>query len=247
MHEDLISTSLEDSGIVSPGFFSQDADFGSATSSDEEDDGPGLDTPLEYARFYGLCRDYEMDHPLFSALIPPAQEDPFHIADGLEDALFPEALMAEVYGSLNERLDVDKEAASLLMSVLKACKRDETDQIRIDPPILSAKRVKLELPVLAGDHEVDMIALRRRHEVKLTSKGIEPFHLDTEKGESLVFSSAEINDKQRLDRELQHEKLDVGKETVELFRQLRELTSGEEVDYVSEAYNSYKVSVELLL
>jgi hypothetical protein len=247
MHEDLISTSLEDSGIASPGFFSQDDDFGSATSSDEEDDGPGLDTPLEYARFHGLCRDYEMDRPLFSALIPPAQEDPSHIADELEDALFPEALMAEVHGSLNERLDVGKEAASLLMSVLKTCKRDETDQIRINPAILSPKRVKLELPVLAGDHEVDMIALRRRHEVKLTSKGIEPFQLDMEKGESLVISSAEIKDKQRLDVELQNEKLDVGKETVELFRQLRELTSGEEVDYVSEAYNSYKVSVELLL
>jgi hypothetical protein len=90
-----------------------------------------------------------------------------------------------------------------------------------------------------------MIALRRRHEVKLTSKGIEPFHLDTEKGESLVFSSAEINDEPRLNRELQHEKLDVSKETVELFRQLRDLASGDEVDYVSEAYNSYKVSFEL--
>jgi len=60
-----------------------------------------------------------------------------------------------------------------------------------------------------------------------------------------VFSSAEINEKQRLDSELQNEKLDVGKETVELFRQLRDITSGEEVDYVNEAYNSYKVSLKL--
>lgn len=245
MHEDLVSTSLEDSGMESPRFFSGDEDVGSATSSDDEDDGPGLDTPLEYARFHGLCRDYEMDHPLFSALIPPAQEDPSHIADEPGSTLFPEALMAEVHGSLNERLDVDKEAASFLMSILKTCKRDESDHIGIDPAILKYKRLKLELPVLAGDHEVDMITLRRRHEVKLTSKGIEPFQLDTEKGESLVFSSAEINDKQRLDGELQNEKLDIGKETVELFRQLRDLTSGDEVDYVNEAYGSYKVSLEL--
>lgn len=247
MHEDLVSMSLEDSGMASPGSFSKDDDFGSATSSDDEDDEPGLDTPLEYARFHGLCRDYEMDDPLFRALIPPAQGDISHIADEPEGALFPEALMAEVYDSLNERLDVDKEAASFLMSILKTCKRDESDQVRIDPAILSPKRLQLELPVLAVDHEVAMITLRRRHEVKLTSKVIEPFQLDTEKGESLVFSSAEIYDKQRLDSELQNEKLDIGKETVELFRQLRDLTSGDEMDYVNEAYDSYKVSLELRL
>lgn len=247
MHEDLISTLLEDSGMASPGSFSRDDDFGSATSSDEGADGPDLDTPLEYARFHGLCRDYEMDDPLSSLLIPPAQEDLSHIADEAESTLFPETLVAEVHGSLNERLDVDKEAAGFLMSILKTCKRDESDQVKVDPIILSPKRLKLELPVLAGDHEVDMITLRRRHEVKLTSEGIEPFQLDREKGESLVFSSAEINDKRRLDSQLQNEKLDVGKETVELFRQLRELTSANEVDYVNEAYNSYKVRLKVAL
>lgn len=245
MHEDLVSTPLEDSGMASPGSFSMDDDFASATSSDGGDDEPDMNTPLEYARFHGLCRDHEMDHPLDSALIPLAQEDLSHIADEAEGALFPESLMAGVQDSLNERLGVDKEAASFLMSVLKICKQDESEQIRIDPAILSPKRLKLELPVLANDHEVDMITLRRRHEVKLTSKGIEPFQLTTEKGESLLFSSAEVNDKKRLDSELQNEKLDVGKETVELFRQLRDIASSEEVNYASEAYNAYEVSIKL--
>lgn len=241
MQEDLTSTSLEDSGMASPEYLSEHDDFGSATSSEDEDEEPDLDTPLEYARYHGLCRDYEMDHPLTSDLIPLPQEDQSHIVDEPEGALFPEALLAEVHDSLNERLDVDKEAASFLMSILKKCKQDEAEQIRLDLAILNPKRVKLELPVLANDHDVEMISLRRRHKVKLTSKGIEPFQLDTEEGESLVFSSAEVNDKQRLDAELQNEKLDVGKETVELFRELRDLTSSRGVDYVNEAYDSYKV------
>lgn len=242
MHEDLASTSLEDTNMASPGSFSRDDDdFGSATSTDDEDDGPDLDRPLEYARFHGLCRGYETDHPLSSNLIPLPQEDQSQIADEPEGALFPEALLAEVHDSLNERLDVDKEAASFLMAILKKCKQDEAEQIKIDPAIFSPKRVKLELPVLANDHEVEMINLRRRHEVKLTSKGVEPFQLDREKGESLEFSSAEVKDKQRLDAELQNEKLDVDKKTVELLRELRGLTSSKEVDYVNEAYDSYKV------
>ncbi|GAB7326267.1 hypothetical protein MBLNU13_g10247t2 [Cladosporium sp. NU13] len=240
MHEDLVCASLDDSGMASPGSFSRDNEFGSVTSSGDEDDGPDLDTLLEYARFHGLCRDYEMDHPLSRHLIPLPLEDQSHIADEPEGALFPEALLAEVHDSLNERLDVDKDASSLLASVLRTCKQDEIDQLTVDPTMLGPKRLKLELPVLAKDHEVDMIHLRRRHEVKLMSGGVEPFQLDTEKGESLVFSSAEANDKQRLDAELQTEKFDVGKETVELFRELRDLTSGEEVDYVNEAYDSYK-------
>jgi hypothetical protein len=247
MHEGFVSTSLEDSGVASPGPFSQDDDFGSATSSDDETDEPGLDEPLEYARFHGLCRDYEMDHPMSSPLIPLAQEDLSSTTDEPEGANFHEALLAEVHDSLNERLDVDKEAASFLMSILKTCKQDESNQIMADLAVASPKRLKLDLPVLAGDHDVDMINLRRRHEVKLTSKGIEHFQLDTEKGESLVFSSAEIKDKQRLDADLQNEKLDVSKETVELFRELRDLASSEEVDYVNEAYKSYKVSLKLRL
>jgi DNA-binding protein YbaB len=188
-----------------------------------------------------------MDHPLSGNLIPLPQEDQSHIADEPEGALFPETLLAEVHDSLNERLDVDKEAAGFLVSILKKCKQDEAEQIRIDPAILDPKRMKLELPVLANDHDVEMISLRRRHEVKLTSKGVKPFQLDTEKGESLVFSSAEVKDKQRLDAELQNEKLDVGKETVELFRELRDLTISKKVDYVNEAYNSYKVSFLFVL
>ena len=180
MHEDLVSTSLEDSGMASPGSFSRDDGFASATSSDDGDDEPGMDTPLDYARFHGLCRDYEVDHPLDSVLIPLAQEDLSHVADEPEGALFPDSLMAEVQGSLNERLDVDKEAANFLVSILRTCKQDESEQIRLDPAIFNPERLKLGLPVLANDHEVDMITLRRRHEVKLTSKGIEPFQLDTE-------------------------------------------------------------------
>ena len=247
MHDELVSTSLEDSGMASPGSFSKDNDFDPVTSSDDEDDEPGLDTPLEYARFHGLCRDYEMDHPLSSALIPHPQKNLSSITDDLEGALVPEALLAEVHDSLNERLDIDKEAANFLVSILRICKQDESGQVSVDLALRSPERLKLELPVLTNDHDIDMITLRRRHEVKLTSKGIEPFQLDTEKGESLVFSSAEVKDKQRLDTELQNEKLDVGKETVELFRELRDLTSSEEVDYVNEAYGSYKVGPNFAL
>jgi hypothetical protein len=246
--EDLLTTSLEDLGMASPTVSSSENGFSSASSSEDEDGSPEPDTPLEYARYHGLCRDFQADHPLSSEFIPLPLDGVERIADEFGDVSYLDALQAEVHGSLNERLDVDKEAAKFLMAILRTCKQDEHDQTRVDLASLELatpgpRRLKLELPVLSGDHEVEIMSLRRRHEVKLTFKGIEPFQLDEEKGEGLRFSPAEIDDKHRLNGELQNEKLDVSKETVELFRQLRDFTAGKEFDYANEAYSSYKVSL----
>jgi hypothetical protein len=251
LREDLLNTSLEDSGIASPTLSSSEKDCSSASSSGDEDGSPEPDTPLEYARFHGLCRDFQADHPLSSELIPLSLDGVYHEDGEPGDTSYLDALQAEVHDSLNEKLDIDKEAAKFLMAILRTCKRGERDLIKIDLATLGLatpgpRRLKLELPVLSvGDHEVDMMTLRCRHEVALTGKGIEPFQLDEDKGEGLKFSPAEVDDKQRLDGALQNEKLDVGKETVELFRQLRDCTAGKEIDYANEAYSSYKVSFQL--
>lgn len=239
--EDLHATSLEDSGMVSPTADSSDHDFGSTSSSEDEDGSPELDTPLEYAHFYGLCRDYQMDHPLSSELIPLPPDDFLHVMNEPEDASSLDALLAEVHGSLNERLDVDKEVANFLMSVLRTCKQNEGEHIKVDLASLLPKPLKLELPVLSCDHEVEIMTLRRRNEVTLIGKGIEPFELDEEKGDDLTFSAADLDGKRRLDSKLQNEKLNVDKETVELFRQLRDVMGDKETDYADEAYSSYKV------
>jgi hypothetical protein len=241
LREDL-TTRLDDSGMVSPIVFSSDDESSSATSSEDEDGSLEPETPLEYARLHGLSRDYQMDHPLRSDLIPFHTDDLDRPAGVSGDAWDPDALLAEVKDSLNERLDVDREVAKLLMGVLRTCRQDEVEQIKVDVAGLRPERLKLELPVLKVDHELEMIAMHRRHKVPLTFKGIEPFQLDEERGEGLKFSSADLDGKQRLDNELQNEKLDVGKETVELFRQMREFTSGGQVDYASEVYSSYKVT-----
>jgi hypothetical protein len=248
LREDLLTTSLGDLGMASPTVSSSENDLSSASSSEDEDGSPEPDTPLEYARYHGLCRDFQTDHPLSSELIPLPLDGLERIADEFGDGSYLDALQAEVHDSLNERLDVDKDAAKFLMAILRTCKQDERDQVRVDLASLELatpgpRRLKLELPVLSGDHEVEIMSLRRRHEVKLTFKGIEPFQLDEEKGEGLKFSPAEVDGKHRLDGELQNEKLDVGKETVELFRQLRAFTAGKEFDYANEAYSSYKVSL----
>ncbi|KAM0717194.1 hypothetical protein Q7P37_007046 [Cladosporium fusiforme] len=208
----------------------------------EEDDGPDVDTPLEYARFHDLCRDYEMDYPLHSQLNPrPSQElyDDMEEPSNVLSWTCTDAVQQEVQESLNERLDVNKETATFLLEVLAVGKQIDSDGLA-ELRDVEYRPLRLELPVLPRDHEVEMIALRRRNDVRLASVEIEPFALDVEKGEGIAFARANINNKDRLDRSLASEKLDISKETLEFLRDLGDLSTGVDVDYAAGPYEAYK-------
>lgn len=238
--------SLEQSGDMSPMTYTSDFVFGLSKSdtnmeSDDTDDEPDLDSPMAYARFYGLRRDSPLDHPLSSDLILLPSEDIYLDMEEPSGLLRAEALQEEAWESLkNERLDVNRETATFLASLLGAARKFELDPVDVVLEPEGLHQLKLELPLLARDHEVEMLALRRRNEVRLCSKGIDPFQLVFEKGEGVAFPRAEIDKKLSLDRELANEKLDVDRETVELLRDLRELWSGKDVNLLDGLYDSYK-------
>jgi hypothetical protein len=238
--------SRDQSGQVSPATYTSGITFDSPKSdtsmeSDDTDDEPDLDSPMEYARFYGLRRDLPLHNLLSSDLIPLPSEDIYLDMVEPPGLLRAETLQTDVMESLrNERLDVDRETATFLASLLGAARRFELDPIDVVLEPEGLHRLKLELPLLARDHEVEMLALRRRNEVRLSSQGIDCFQLDPDKDEGIAFPRAEIDKKLALDRELGSEKLDVGKETVGLLRDLHELWNGKDVNLLDGLYESYK-------
>lgn len=231
------SISLASSAGNSPASCASNITFDSSGSEDSE---PDLDTPLEYARYHGLCTDYEMHDPLSSELITCLPEDAFDDPDEVTPEFNADLLKRQVQDSLNEKLDVDKETATFLLSVLAVGKGDL--DLNVGDFIDSRFRpLKLELPLLARDHEVEMAALWRRNEVELTAQGIEPFVLDLGKDEGLVFATSASDDKYRLDRGLENEKLDVERETVGFLRDVKSLAAASEIDHAVEAHEAYKV------
>jgi hypothetical protein len=245
--------SLEQSGDMSPTTYTSGITFDSPKSdtsmeSDDTDDEPDLDSPMDYARYYGLLRDLPLDGPLSSDLIPLPSENIYTDMEETPELSRADSLQANVLASLeNERLDVDRETATFLASLLGAARRFELDPIDIVLEPEGLHRLKLELPLLARDHEVEMLALRHRNEVRLSSRGIDCFQLDAEKDEGIAFPRDEIDKKLSLDRELETEKLDVGKETVGLLRDLHELWNGKDVNLLDGLYESYKVCTCILL
>jgi hypothetical protein len=249
MYTSLLAThaqSRDQSGEVSPATYTSGITFDSPKSdtsmeSDDTDDEPDLDSPMEYARFYSLRRDLPLHNLLSSDLIPLPSEDTYLDMIEPPGLLSAETSQTDVMESLrNERLDVDRETATFLASLLGAARRFELDPIDVVLEPGGLHRLKLELPLLARDHEVEMLALRRRNEVRLSSQGIDCFQLDPDKDEGIAFPRAEIDKKLALDRELGSEKLDVGKETVGLLRDLHELWNGKDVNLLDGLYESYK-------
>ena len=105
---------------------------------------------IDYARFYGLISDHLEPHPLQGT----AARDTLHSLElDDDDGLLPPNFPA--YGLPQERLTVDAGAAALLSSIaalaeVLTARDDVIDTHRI-------RNLKLELPLLRSDHEVDML------------------------------------------------------------------------------------------
>ena len=105
---------------------------------------------IDYARFYGLISDHLEPHPLQGT----AARDIFHSLElDDDDGLLPPNLPA--YGLPQERLTVDAGVAAVLSSIaalaeVPPARDDVIDTHRI-------RNLKLELPLLRSDHEVDML------------------------------------------------------------------------------------------
>ena len=114
--------------------------------SQEED--PSI---LDYARFYGLISDHLEPHPLRRI----AARDTSHSLElDDDDGLLP--LNFPACGLSQERLTVDAGAAVMLSSIAALAKVPPGR----DNEVINTHRIKdlkLELPLLRSDHEVDML------------------------------------------------------------------------------------------
>ena len=105
---------------------------------------------IDYARFYGLISDHLEPHPLQGT----AARDTFHSLElDDDDGLFPPNLPA--YGLPQERLTVDAGAAAVLSSIAALAEVPPARDDVIDTHHI--RNLKLELPLLRSDHEVDML------------------------------------------------------------------------------------------
>lgn len=221
-----------------------DSECGDDEDEDEdaevEDDGADL-PPLAYARQNGLTTDYFGHNPMQSVCITPSPDQPlqslhFTALTGHE----METAEALARDAGHERWNIDRETAEFLMSVISLARADDVD---VEEDDVRMSDLKIDEPVLSSDPELDVSRLRARNTVRLSTKGMQPYALDKEKGESLAWSSEDLKLRSTVEMSIVSAGLPIDQETAKV---LKEAISPDELDHlemIEQAIDADQVSI----
>ena len=164
---------------------------------------------LEYARFYGLTRDHLEDDPLQQ--LADFHADPLDLEDNPD--LF--SIREDTVKVPAERLTFDEGAATFLSSVLALAHQpppqsDVDDEIDIH----RFQRMKLEVPLLRSDPEVDLMRFKAPIIPDLEHEFLPLETVDEEADEGLTWPTWYDDLAREFERKIETEKLQVDKDAL---------------------------------
>lgn len=163
-------------------------------------------TIIDYARFHGLLRDHRLLDPL--KLLPEPENQPSFLEDP-EHA--PKVGIPQGF-SINERLTLSKEAATLLSSCTTAPKIGAWDEEEILDVRHRTRKQKVEIPILKTDHELDMQEFGRRVEPDLAGFNLPYEKVDEENDEGLTWPRQYYDLPRELDSRSRGEKIETSRD-----------------------------------
>ena len=178
-------------------------------------------TPFEYARYHGLTTSYMDEDPRSTVPLPLTPESAGADLADPQATLNLDTLVA--LGALNghncnERWEVDKDAAKFLASAIALGKDDETqDEYGLDEA-WSLRDLKMEQPLMPNDPGLELMRLKRRNALIISTEGIPPFCLDA--WETPSWTVEELHLPAEKDRNVAHEKLDVDNDTMQYLKEI---------------------------
>ena len=198
-----------------------DESMGVEESDDEYWDDLEL-PPLGYAHYNGLAVDYLQESPFDSMYSLSCSANPD--ADLLDPPSVPSVatfitLGASDSDSFQEKLDVDRDTAEFLGSL---CSFEGTEPL--EHLIGSDRRrpfsdLKIEEALLPLDPATDLLRLKERNTVTISTDGMELFHLNAAKGESLAWSARHQKLWLQVENESAAEKLEAESSIVEYLKE----------------------------
>jgi hypothetical protein len=167
---------------------------------------------MEYARFHGLTQDHRAVPPLFSASIPSPPADYLLQFSDPEDV--PHLALPPTF-TTQEKLFLDREAAALLSACMwNAEVKLSQKELSICAGRRRGKGLKMELPILRTDHELDMRSFGCQVVPDLSGNNI-PFEgVDEENDEGLSWPSASLDLPKIFEEKAKGEKLEVSKDAI---------------------------------
>lgn len=197
---------------------------------------------LAYARFHGIARDHlGLDH---NNLIPHASTKTTASLDDPDDPSLVSVRNAQLTAleGQNEKLDITRSGAIFLSSILQTPTYLEKagSEIRWDallPDYRLIKRLKVEEPLLKGDHELNMRAFRNQTNLNQMDVEISIEQLDDENDEGLGFPTYCRDLPGQMQDRIAQEKLDCSRTVLQFMQDIRQPWSGSMEDAHKQVYD----------
>ncbi|EKG13422.1 hypothetical protein MPH_09448 [Macrophomina phaseolina MS6] len=170
---------------------------------------------LEYARYHGICRDYENDHPLEPLHLPRA---PMFLSQDLADTTGCSKLCLPQPPDPSDRLEINAAAVAELASILKPPQAPQSAAQYSNPQRF--RDFKVDPPILTTDHELDTFKLRKRDSLRLSDVHLPPEHTE-DRDEGLQWPSWCDELVSKFDKEIASDKLCVPKEVLLYLHSIR--------------------------
>jgi hypothetical protein len=167
---------------------------------------------LDYARFHGLASDHRAVPPLLSSSIPSLPRDSsLQLADPQG---VPHLEQLDAF-STRERLFLDREAATLLSTCMWNVKHELTlKDLSIFTGNRRGKGLRIELPILRTDHELDMRSFGRQVVTGSLSDNIPLEEVNQQNDEGILWPLASLDLPRQFNEKLRNEKLEVSKDAI---------------------------------
>lgn len=191
---------------------------------------------LEYARLYGLCKDFLSENPVSRQLLP---HPPCDNQDDSEDIIGITILKDATESALKERLVIEKEAASFLRAIFTLQHTDIEEDTTL--PRRRIADLKQELPLLKTDDELDLQRFGEKAARDFRNINLPLEIVDNDKDEGLEWSSAHYDLPAHYYSQAHSEKLEISRDAL-LYLQatFKEPSNGVDMDEIALAELQYR-------
>ncbi|KAI9709526.1 MAG: hypothetical protein M1820_003286 [Bogoriella megaspora] len=169
--------------------------------------------PLEYARFYGLSRDLSKENALKEACL---HIQPVHKTQSLCDLANDSMLIdEEAFIHPKEKITLDRDAVAYLQWISLLPQKALSTEQYLQGRRQYYSQLRLELPLLKTDHELDIRALQPAHPLDVVyEENLPPEELNNESDESLHWSVIHYELPALYGSQIKGEKISVARESL---------------------------------
>jgi hypothetical protein len=210
--------------------FDKNHEYASIDKASDDDQTSVSETTTNASPLHDYFKNYPVVWP--APVAPPASTN--DDLDNWPGLALEQQFRARTLVDQGEKWEVDRDTAAFLASLLALGKQDKT-LADAEPEL---RDLSTEEPLLGCDPALELERLRQRNVAVVSSRGLHPFELDSDREESLSWPKSQLDLPAEKDRVIDSERLEVHRGVMRYLQALvrpDSMTDAEMMDILMEA------------